>query len=95
MNRDEILDAARDCVSVSRAATYGDAAANFANIAMLWQAYIDMLGGKGLTRHDIGPMLALFKIARHQANPSHVDSMVDACGYLALAGELSTHVDMV
>jgi hypothetical protein len=25
-----------------------------------------------------------------KANPAHADSTVDACGYLSLAGELST-----
>lgn len=45
MTRDEILAAARQCVSEDRAATYGDAHSNFANIASLWQAYLDGLGG--------------------------------------------------
>jgi hypothetical protein len=33
-------------------------------------------------------MMVLFKIARIKANPDHVDSYVDAAGYLAIAGEI-------
>jgi hypothetical protein len=37
---------------------------------------------------DIAMMLTLFKIARIKGNPDHVDSYVDAAGYLAIAGEI-------
>ena len=37
---------------------------------------------------DIAIMMTLFKIARIKGNPDHVDSYVDAAGYLALAGEI-------
>jgi hypothetical protein len=33
-------------------------------------------------------MMTLFKIARIKGNPTHVDSYVDAAGYLAIAGEI-------
>ena len=95
MTRDEILAAARQCVSVDRAATYGEARPNFTNVANLWQAYIDAKDGKCLQPEDVAAMMALFKIARMVANPRHGDNSVDACGYLALAGELSTQVDKV
>lgn len=95
MNRDEILAAARQCVSVDRAETYGDASTNFTNVANLWQAYIDAKDGKCLKPEDVAAMMALFKIGRMVANPWHGDSAIDGCGYLALAGELSTQVDKV
>ena len=95
MTRDEILKAARQCVSVDRAATYGDARLNFTSVANLWQAYIDAKDGKALKPEDVPIMMALFKIARMVANPAHADGPIDACGYLALAGELSTMVDKV
>lgn len=95
MTRDEILAAAQQCVSVDRAATYGDAHSNFANIASLWQAYIDGLGGKGLIPRDVAAMLALFKIGRFINAPHHADNAVDCAGYIALAGELSTSGDVV
>ena len=100
MTRDEILAAAQQCVSGDRAATHGDARANFSNVAMLWSAYMRSMGwepsdAQMFTEHDVGTMLALFKVARIVANPSHADSWVDAIGYLSLAGELSTAVDRV
>jgi hypothetical protein len=85
MNRDDILEAAAQCVSVDRAATYGDAAANFQVIADLWSAYLKTT----VNPVDVGAMLALFKIARAKANPTHTDSWVDGCGYLSLAGEIA------
>jgi hypothetical protein len=90
MTRDEILAAARQCVSEDRNRTYGSAAVNFTNVANLWQAYIDAKDGKALQPEDVAAMMALFKTGRMVANPAHVDSFIDACGYLALAGELST-----
>lgn len=95
MTRDEILAAARQCVSVDRAATYGASSTNFTNVANLWQAYIDAKDGKCLQPEDVAAMMALFKIGRMVANPAYSDSAVDGCGYLALAGELSTQVDKV
>jgi hypothetical protein len=32
--------------------------------------------------------LTLFKLARIRSNTEHIDSYVDAAGYLALAGEI-------
>lgn len=85
MNRTEILNAAANCISVDRAATYGDAMVNFTQIATLWSAYL----GINVNQVDVGAMLALFKIARAKANPAHDDSWVDGVGYLALAGEIA------
>ncbi len=95
MTRDEILAAARQCVSEDRNRTYGEARPNFTNVANLWQAYVDAKAGKALQPEDVAAMMALFKIGRMVANPWHEDSAVDGCGYLALAGELSTQVDKV
>jgi hypothetical protein len=85
MQRDKILNAADACVSVDRATVYGDAETNFTQIAALWSAYL----GVTLDKVDAAAMLALFKIARTQANKAHIDSWIDGCGYLALAGEMA------
>lgn len=93
MNRDEILAAARQCVSVDRAATYGDAEQVYGAVGWLWNAY-----SQEPCQEDALSVLvkmALMKIARAKANPQHADSWIDAIGYLALAGELSTQVDKV
>lgn len=48
------------------------------------------LGGKCIKPADVCVMMALLKIARIQTGRYKADSYVDACGYLALAGEIST-----
>jgi hypothetical protein len=37
---------------------------------------------------DVAMMMTLFKIARIKGNPDHIDSYIDAAGYLAIAGEI-------
>ena len=95
MTRDEILAAAQQCISQDRHRTYGEARTNFANIAALWQAYLDGLDGNGLIPRDVAAMMALFKIGRFLTAPHHSDNAIDCAGYIALAGELSTVVDGV
>ena len=34
-------------------------------------------------------MMVLFKVARHAVNPMHLDNLIDAVGYGAIAAELS------
>jgi len=41
------------------------------------------------TASDVSNMLALMKIARVQTNKDHTDSYVDACAYIAMAGEVN------
>lgn len=85
MNRAEILEAAAKCVTDSRARDHGSAEENFSLIAQFWSAYL----GITVLPHDVGNLMALLKIARGKANPTHDDSYVDGAGYLALAGELA------
>ncbi len=96
MTRDEILAAARQCISVDRAATYGDAKTVYGLAAKMFEP---VFGIPGIDAGDALVMMALMKIARAKSNPKHADSWVDAIGYLALAGEiateLSTQVDKV
>lgn len=86
MNRTEILTTAQHAVTVDRAATHGEAEDNFALIAAYWSLHL----GQPVTARDIGPMMALFKLARVKSNPAHADNYVDGAGYLAIAGELAT-----
>lgn len=86
MNRADILDAAKQCVTVDRAATHGDAESNFGLISAYWSAHLDHF----VAPHDVAVMMTLMKLARMKANPQHVDSAVDAAGYSALAGEIGT-----
>ena len=86
MNRSEILDTAKQYVTVDRADTHGSAAVNFGLIASYWSAHLDAYVGP----EDVAIMLTLLKLARAKANPDHADNWVDGCGYLALGGEMAT-----
>lgn len=86
MEREEILRQAALIVTGPRQETYGDAGDNFAKIADLWAAYLV----RQISPVDVACMMALLKIARLAgANGDHLDSWVDACGYMAIGGELS------
>ena len=86
MMRSEILDTAKGYVNVDRAAVHGDAERNFMTIAAFWAAYLE----RPVTAADVAVMMTLMKCARIKANPAHVDSWVDGCGYLACGGEIAT-----
>lgn len=86
MKRSEILDTAKQYVNVDRAAQHGDAESNFNVIASYWTAHLDVY----ISSADVAVMMTLMKLARIKANPEHVDSWVDGCGYLACGGEIAT-----
>ena len=85
MTRTEILDAARQCVTVDRAATHGAVEDTFGRIAALWSAYAE----HRFEPHDVAAMLALLKVGRIKANPGHADNWIDLAGYAACGGELA------
>ena len=86
MNRTEILDAARQAITVDRAATHGEAENTFPDIAGLWS----VLFGIDITAAQVAQAMVLFKVARMKANPGHADNYTDAVGYAAIAGELAS-----
>ena len=85
MNRTETLDAARQAITVDRAATHGEAENTFGLIAAYWSAHLDCV----VTAGDVAQLMVLFKVARMKANPGHADNYTDAAGYAAIAGELA------
>ena len=87
MNRPEILDAAKKCVTGQREQDYGSPERNFERIADLWNAY---LGAKTVDAVDVAMMLALLKVARVKTGKGTADSFVDLAGYAACAGEIAT-----
>jgi hypothetical protein len=86
MNRTEILTRAADLINGDRAKQYGPPQENFARIAAGWSVIL----GTTVTPDQVCLAMAWLKIAR-LVNGPHDDSYVDAAGYLALAGELTTH----
>jgi hypothetical protein len=88
MNREEILSTASQYITKDRYATHGDAEKNFENVADLWNWWMQGRDRCVFDGLDVSMMMVLFKIARIKGNPTHVDSYVDAVGYLAIAGEI-------
>ena len=86
MTRSEILDAARQAITVDRASTHGDAERNFDIIAAYWSAHLDL----PVSASDVAVMMTLLKLARIKSNPLHADNWIDGSGYLACGGEIAT-----
>lgn len=94
VNRSDILDKAKHCVSVERNATYGEPKENHEAIATLWNAYLavkkDRQSPQLIHVEDVSVLLILMKVARLGYNPSHLDSWIDVAGYAACGGEISS-----
>lgn len=84
MIRADVLDAARQAVTVDRAATHGRVEDTFGLIAGLWSARL----GVPIAPHMVAIMLVDLKTARAQGNPGHRDNWVDMAGYAACGAEL-------
>lgn len=87
-----ILEEAHAVIYGDREKTYGDPGKNLRIIADYWNTYLISKGFdflEGLDYDDVANMMALLKIARLGNSPLHRDSMVDACGYLALADRVN------
>lgn len=85
-----LLTQAADLVSGDRDRQHGTKADNFDNIARLWTEYLSSRGLKiKISPADVGLMMGLLKIARTKSGSINIDDYLDACGYIAIAGELS------
>ena len=85
----EILDDAERAITVDRDATHGEAERNFAAISDIWDALDAARCDRPRSALDVGLYMAALKLVRASGNPSHIDSMIDAAGYVALSGELA------
>lgn len=81
--RRAILREADTLIHGDRQKHYGPPEENFRRIAVRWGQFL----GVEIEPWQVCVMMADLKIARLCEGP-HRDSMVDGCGYLALAGEL-------
>ena len=96
MNREEILDTAKEIVTKDRQNNYGDVEDNFQTIAQLWGTYINAACINGtdfdfcLTEEDVAALMILMKVARISSDKQHLDSWVDVCGYGSCGGEIAT-----
>ncbi len=82
----QILDRANDIIHGKRNDEYGSAERSFETIAKLWTIYRtqNMADRNYFTGSDVAMMMILLKVARTNDVPTE-DSLIDICGYAALA----------
>tara|TARA_Y100001963_G_C6776027_1_gene447369 strand:- start:2258 stop:2596 length:339 start_codon:yes stop_codon:yes gene_type:complete len=88
----KILDQTKKLVSKDRNEKHGDSIINHENISRLWTGYIQNKTKLNIIilPEDVANLMTLLKIARTQAGKFNIDDYVDACGYSAIAGEISS-----
>lgn len=79
-----LLQEAHEIIYGDREETYGKPSKNLANIALMWEHYLQAKHGAVIvTEEDVCWMMVLLKMAR-QMNKHKRDNLVDAAGYIAL-----------
>lgn len=85
--KQSILDSAKQIIYGDREKAYGSPDKNLALIASYWEKHLQAVNGTTKLHigvNDVCIMMALMKLARLVNTPSHKDSQVDVCGYMAL-----------
>ena len=91
ITKEEILVKANQLISKTRNETHGDAFKNHAEIAELWNIFLDdkLRPMANITAADVAIMMILLKISRTtQGEKFNLDNFVDMAGYSAIAGEI-------
>lgn len=88
MKHGEILQSATDLYR-ERGLDYGHPSDNMARAARLISAYLEM----PVEDYQVSVILALVKIGRSIEDSGKIDTWVDACSYLAIAGALTSEGD--
>ena len=83
MNKEELLKAALDAVTV-RGSAYGDAYTNHKRIADFWSLILET----EVRPDQVAPMMIGVKLARLIETPDHQDSYVDIAGYAATGSQV-------
>ena len=81
--RTKTLEAASALINGDREKDYGTPQENFSSIAVGWSEIL----GVDVSAEQVALCMAWLKIARLRNGP-HMDSYIDAAGYMALAAEL-------
>ena len=91
MNTTEILEKTKKLVSESRHDKHGDKVINHENISRLWTSYLQNKFKLNLVLlpEDVACLMTLLKLARTQAGKFNLDDYIDACGYIAISGEIA------
>ena len=82
VNREDVLEKAKACVSGDRDKQYGKPEDSFYRIALMWSAYLRT----NVTAKDVALMMILFKVAREEYKDK-LDNWIDICGYAACGAE--------
>lgn len=93
--REMILGGACQLIAGDRHIQHGEARINLSNIGCLLSAFERIVNPECSFAVKSALQLALIKIARTQTGCHNIDDYVDACGYLALAGELAQNEQAV
>lgn len=84
-----ILSEAAGLVAGDRNKDYGDIVVNNKRIAEFWTVYLKAAGKPAnIEAQDVATMMALLKVAR-ECHKHKEDNLVDAAGYIGLAGEIA------
>lgn len=94
VTRADILDGAKKCVCEDRESQYGSPEDSFGLIAELWEPIIrERCVSPGadvcVTGDTVALLMNQLKVARIASGRFKADSYIDACGYLACAGEIA------
>ncbi len=85
-HRTHVLETANNLVTGNREAEYGSPKVNFQNIADRWSQLLSV----DIEPWHVALLMADLKIARlATTGRPHEDSLIDICGYAALAAELA------
>ena len=85
MNRQEILQEAIRLTSTDRQKNYGEPLVNHQRIAAIWSVILE----QEVTPSQVALCMVGVKLARLVETPDHLDSFVDAAGYIGIAGEIA------
>lgn len=84
-----ILEKAKKIINGDRREEYGEAERSFDTISKFWNIYQGRCMGDRITFDptDVAMMMILLKVGRTDNRPTE-DSLVDICGYAALAADM-------
>ena len=91
MNTTDILEKTKKLINESRHDEHGDKLINHENISRLWTAYLQNKFKLNLVilPEDVANLMSLLKLARTQSGKFNLDDWIDACGYVAISGEIA------
>ena len=84
MNREELLNTAKQMVCGKRETDYGSPEDNFSLIGEFWSTYLEIK----INAQDVANMMCLMKLARIKSGHGTMDSYIDLAGYAACGGEI-------